>query len=181
MHSNITQNFALYSVSSPQLDGYSKDKLWFVSPGWGRSLQHRSSQPSSHRYSKSGNVPVVLRNTIKLYTNISTGFLHFKAAHSLHRTEFSFLPVSKRKSEGNLSPYCHRNPKDCINSFFTTRHGRDGHAPASVHVSEINEEPPNEAGIATCYGLDGAGIEFRWKPDFPQPSRPWMWSTQPSI
>lgn len=60
VHSNITQNFVRYSVSSPKLDAYSKDKLWFVPAGWGRSLQHRSSQRCSHRYSMSGNVPGVL-------------------------------------------------------------------------------------------------------------------------
>ena len=27
-------------------------------------------------------------------------------------------------------------------------------------------------GVATCYGLDGPGIESRWGRDFPQQSRP---------
>jgi hypothetical protein len=30
----------------------------------------------------------------------------------------------------------------------------------------------SSVGIATCYGLDGPGIESRWGRDFPQPSRP---------
>jgi len=30
----------------------------------------------------------------------------------------------------------------------------------------------NSVGIATRYGLDGSGIEFRWGRDFPRPSRP---------
>jgi hypothetical protein len=34
------------------------------------------------------------------------------------------------------------------------------------------------AGIATCYGLDGPGIESRWGRDFPHPSRPAMGLTQ---
>ena len=37
------------------------------------------------------------------------------------------------------------------------------------------------ADIATRYGLDGPGIEFRWRRDFPHPSRPALWPTQPHI
>ena len=36
-------------------------------------------------------------------------------------------------------------------------------------------------GIATRYGLDGLGIESRWRRDFPHPSRPALGSTQPPI
>ena len=36
-------------------------------------------------------------------------------------------------------------------------------------------------GIATGYGLDGPGIEFRWGRDFPHLSRPALWSTQPHV
>ena len=35
--------------------------------------------------------------------------------------------------------------------------------------------------IATCYGLDGPGIESRWERDFPHPSRPALGPTQPPI
>jgi len=36
-------------------------------------------------------------------------------------------------------------------------------------------------GIATDYGLDRPGIEFRWGRDFLQPSRPALGPTQPPI
>jgi hypothetical protein len=37
----------------------------------------------------------------------------------------------------------------------------------SIHVGQ-----DSVVGIATRYGLDGPGIEFRWGRDFPYPSRP---------
>ena len=36
-------------------------------------------------------------------------------------------------------------------------------------------------GIATHYGLDGAGIESRKRRDFPHPSRPALGPTQPPV
>jgi hypothetical protein len=36
-------------------------------------------------------------------------------------------------------------------------------------------------GIATRYGLDGLGIEIRWRRDFPHPSRPALGPTQPPV
>jgi len=34
-------------------------------------------------------------------------------------------------------------------------------------------------GIAACYGLDGPGIEFRWRRDLLRPSRPALGPIQP--
>jgi hypothetical protein len=39
----------------------------------------------------------------------------------------------------------------------------------------------SSVGIATCYGLDGTGIESRRVKDFPPPCRPAMGPTQPPI
>jgi hypothetical protein len=39
----------------------------------------------------------------------------------------------------------------------------------------------SSVGIATRYGLDGPGIESRLGRDFPHPSRPALWQTQPTI
>jgi hypothetical protein len=39
--------------------------------------------------------------------------------------------------------------------------------------------PGRVVGIATGYGLDGPGIEFRWRRDFPHLSRPALGPTQP--
>jgi hypothetical protein len=36
-------------------------------------------------------------------------------------------------------------------------------------------------GMATCYWLDGPGIESRWGRNFPRPSRPALEPTQPPI
>jgi hypothetical protein len=39
----------------------------------------------------------------------------------------------------------------------------------------------SSVGIATLYGLDGPGIEFRWGRDFLLLSRPALEPTQPAI
>ena len=39
----------------------------------------------------------------------------------------------------------------------------------------------SSVGIATRHGLDGPGIESRWRRDFPHPYRPALVSTQPLI
>ena len=39
----------------------------------------------------------------------------------------------------------------------------------------------NSVSIATRYGLDCPGIEFRWGRDFSHPSRPALGTTQPPI
>ena len=38
----------------------------------------------------------------------------------------------------------------------------------------------SSVGTATCYGLDGPGIEFRWGRNFPHLSRPAPRPTQPT-
>jgi len=35
--------------------------------------------------------------------------------------------------------------------------------------------------LSTAYGMDGSGIEFRWRRDFPHSSRPALGPTQPPI
>ena len=39
----------------------------------------------------------------------------------------------------------------------------------------------SSVGIATCYGLDGPGIESGWERDFPHQSRPALGSPKPPI
>jgi hypothetical protein len=37
-------------------------------------------------------------------------------------------------------------------------------------MSSDEDEPVRAVGVATRYGLDGPGIESRWRRDFPHPS-----------
>jgi hypothetical protein len=49
---------------------------------------------------------------------------------------------------------------------------------------ELNKNysgPRSSVGIATDYGLDGPGIEFRWGRNFPRLSRPAVGPTQPPV
>jgi hypothetical protein len=48
-----------------------------------------------------------------------------------------------------------------------------------VLVFKTPVDRDSSVGIATYYGLDGLGIEFRWGRDFPRPSRPALEPTQP--
>ena len=41
--------------------------------------------------------------------------------------------------------------------------------------------PGSSVGIVTGYGLDGPGIESRWRRDFPHQSRPTLGPTQPPV
>jgi len=44
-----------------------------------------------------------------------------------------------------------------------------------------NSGPGSSVGIATGYGLDGLGIEFRWARDCPHLSRPALGPTPPPV
>ena len=44
-----------------------------------------------------------------------------------------------------------------------------------------NGGPGSVVGIASGYGLDGPGIESRWRRDFPHLSRPALGPTQPPV
>jgi hypothetical protein len=52
----------------------------------------------------------------------------------------------------------------------------------SISMEVIAERGPGSVvGIATAYGLDGPGIESRWRRDFLRLSRPALRPTQPPV
>ena len=49
-------------------------------------------------------------------------------------------------------------------------------------MSTVNTQGRDSSvAIATCYGLDGPGVESRWGRDFRQPSKPALEPTQPPV
>ena len=50
-----------------------------------------------------------------------------------------------------------------------------------VFEDYANGGPGSVVGITTGYGLDGPGIESRWRRDFPHLSRPALGPTQPPV
>jgi len=53
---------------------------------------------------------------------------------------------------------------------------------SSITIFPFSDSGPGSvAGIATGYGLDGPGIESRWRRDFPHLSRPALGPTQPPV
>jgi hypothetical protein len=46
------------------------------------------------------------------------------------------------------------------------------------NFGKVEKQP---VGITIRFGMDGPGIESWWGRDFPHPSRPTMWPTQPTI
>ena len=87
-----------------------------------------------------------------------------------HWYSLKLVPGILRHNQDILKHKCH----------FYYIHPRIPHK----NINEVLYELPNvliAAGIATRYGLDGPGIESRWKRDFPHPSRPGLGPTQPPI
>ena len=50
-----------------------------------------------------------------------------------------------------------------------------------IDTNILTYGPGSVVGIATGYGLDGPGIESRWRRDFPDLSRPALGHTQPPV
>ena len=88
--------------------------------------------------------------------------------------------LSWRYKRGRLCIYCH--PVGVLNLLSLQLY-------EICHVQIIFKEGPytpdsgpgSVVGIATGYGLDGPGIEFRWGRDFPHLSIPALGPTQPSV
>jgi hypothetical protein len=80
------------------------------------------------------------------------------------------------KSVYNIETFEINNHRQISSQFFC-------HESFDIFVSSMCVwcGPGSSAGIATGYGLDGPGIEFRWWRDFPHLSRPALGPTQPPV
>jgi hypothetical protein len=78
--------------------------------------------------------------------------------------------------------YLHNLSSTC---FKQTTHHREAfivHAGHGIyHASTLTSGPGSAVGIATGYGLEGLGIEFRWGRDFPHLSGLALGPTQPPV
>jgi hypothetical protein len=61
----------------------------------------------------------------------------------------------------------------------TSWHHLQGERDHTFHIIQLNVDWDSSVGIVTRFGLDGSGIESRWRRDFPHPFRPAMGLTQP--
>ena len=57
----------------------------------------------------------------------------------------------------------------------------DSYGPFLQTLTCLNFHNFSRRDMATCYGLDGPGIESWWQRDFPHPSRPTPVPTQPPL
>jgi hypothetical protein len=67
----------------------------------------------------------------------------------------------------------------CREPYYTRRFLREVSISMRVHKNAVGRD--SSVGIATCYRLDGPGIDSRWGRDFQQPSRPALGPTQPPV
>ena len=85
-----------------------------------------------------------------------------KLANISHRSQTSDKLVTEHWQEPWVIP---NTEATCINVYFPKR---------ALWAGSV-------VGIATGYGLDSPGIEFRWGQDFPQLSRPALGPSQPPV
>ena len=87
------------------------------------------------------------------------------------QTDVHFLPLREHK---------HLSLVGIVQSCFVSNHVVYMATVLSLQFAfEVSCD--SSVDIATCYGLDGPGIEFRWGRDFPHPSRPALGPTESPI
>jgi hypothetical protein len=97
----------------------------------------------------------------------------------LHETSFLGVPAASMCSQSHKHCYSDRETQK-VSLYKHYAMSSRGKAPRTRNlgteaVSLVITMCCNRVaagGIVTRYGLDGPGIESRWRPDFPHPSRP---------
>jgi hypothetical protein len=91
---------------------------------------------------------------------------------------YKFSDTSHRRHED--APACVASIKVHVRTNWT-RNLEMSHWIEWIRINYICVGHDSSVGVATRYGLDGAGIETRWRRDFPHPSRTALGPTQPPI
>jgi hypothetical protein len=114
-----------------------------------------------------GSMPVLLHAVFQCHILIWRS-----CVAELDRAALSTLPIDLTSLAGFATAE-YRN-----GSTFTLRYGTDC---CFVDGTVQCGGPGSSVGIGTDYGLDGQGIESRWRRDFPQLFRPTLGPTQPPV
>ena len=108
-------------------------------------------------------------------------FLYLRANQTYTRTYTTVVYVSRTRACQGLDSAAHHLLRNAITDGILAFKGftRSNWFLIATGVYIVDRNSP--IGVATRYGLDDPGIECRWRPDFPHPSRPALGPTQPPI
>jgi len=153
-------------------------------------FQKEQTNSTKHSPSKEGNRSSASQDNSRKY-GTRKFITAFTRAH--HRSLSSSRSIQSRSAHPTswrfililFSHLCLDLPSDILPSCFPTK---TPYAQSNVEQVENSTElsryisgPDSVVGLATGYGPDGPGIEFRWRRDFPHLPKPALGPTQLTV